>query len=308
MKTTKPDIITLYIIREFPLNSHSPLQKLNSVLFQEHNLNVYVKRDDLIHPFISGNKWRKCFYLLKHIVNDGHKTAITFGGAYSNHIHAFSYACNQLGLKSVGVIRGEELANKPLNATLLFAQNHGMELVFVSRDEYKKRYDENYNNELAIHYNAYVVPEGGTTLFVVDGFKEMLDEIRCEIHFDSIFVPCGSGGTIAGINANLMSDESVYGINVLKGTESELITTINEFSSVKQYVINNDYHFGGYAKHTPELINFMLTFEQEFYIELEEIYSSKMFYAFFDMVRKGLFKNKTVVLCHTGGLQAKIHK
>jgi len=290
------------------LKSHSPLQPLTSTLFKEHNLNVYVKRDDLIHPYISGNKWRKCFYLLEHIINNGYRTAVTFGGAYSNHIHAFAYACNQLGLKSVGIIRGDELAGKPLNKTLSFAQEHGMKLVFVSRDEYKKRYDEHYNNELAIQHNAYVVPEGGTTLFAVDGFKEMLTEIRNNIQFDSIFVPCGSGGTIAGINANLLPNETVYGINVLKGTESELLNTLKEFSSIKQYIINNDYHFGGYAKHTPELIDFMQSFEQEFEIELEEVYSSKMFYAFFDMVRKGSFKNKTVVLCHTGGLQAKIHK
>lgn len=294
--------------RELPLNPHSPLQKLSSALFEAHNLNVYVKRDDLIHPFISGNKWRKCFYLLKHIVNSGYKTAVTFGGAYSNHIHAFSYACNQLGLKSVGIIRGEELASKPLNSTLSFARDNGMELIFVSRDEYKKRYDETYNEELAIKHEAYVVPEGGTTLLAIDGFKEMLNEIRSEIQFDSIWVPCGSGGTIAGINTNLLNTEQVIGINVLKGTERELTETIQDFSSINNYIINNDYHFGGYAKHTPELLTFVDNFEKDFNIELEEVYSAKMFYAFFDMVNKGAIKNKTVVLCHTGGLQAKIHK
>lgn len=294
--------------RELPLNPHSPLQKLSSALFEAHNLNVYVKRDDLIHPFISGNKWRKCFYLLKHIVNSGYKTAVTFGGAYSNHIHAFSYACNQLGLKSVGIIRGEELASKPLNSTLSFARDNGMELIFVSRDEYKKRYDETYNEELAMKHEAYVVPEGGTTLLAIDGFKEMLNEIRSEIQFDSIWVPCGSGGTISGINTNLLNTEQVIGINVLKGTERELTETIQDFSSINNYIINNDYHFGGYAKHTPELLTFVDNFEKDFNIELEEVYSAKMFYAFFDMVNKGAIKNKTVVLCHTGGLQAKIHK
>lgn len=294
--------------RELPLNPHSPLQKLSSALFDAHDLNVYVKRDDLIHPFISGNKWRKCFYLLKHIVNSGYKTAVTFGGAYSNHIHAFSYACNQLGLKSVGIIRGEELASKPLNSTLSFARDNGMELIFVSRDEYKKRYDETYNEELAMKHEAYVVPEGGTTLLAIDGFKEMLNEIRSEIQFDSIWVPCGSGGTIAGINTNLLNTEQVIGINVLKGTERELTETIQDFSSINNYIINNDYHFGGYAKHTSELLTFVDNFEKDFNIELEEVYSAKMFYAFFDMVNKGAIKNKTVVLCHTGGLQAKIHK
>lgn len=290
------------------MKQNSPLQKLNSPLFEEYNLNVYVKRDDKIHPFISGNKWRKCHFLLKHVIDTGYHNVVTFGGAYSNHIHAFSYACNQLGLKSIGIIRGEELADKPLNSTLSFAQDNGMQLIFVSRDEYKKRYDEAYNNELSKIHNAYVVPEGGTTVFAVDGFKEMLTEIRDVIDFDSIWVPCGSGGTIAGINANLLNNEQVIGINVLKGTEHELTTIINDFSTVHRYFINNDYHFGGYAKHTPELLNFIHLFEKEFNIELEEIYSSKMFYAFFDMVKKGCFKNKTLVLCHTGGLQAKIYK
>ena len=290
------------------MKSHSPLQHLSSPLFEEHNLNVYVKRDDLIHPFISGNKWRKCHFLLKHLVANGYSTAITFGGAYSNHIHAFSYACHQLGLKSIGIIRGEELANKPLNSTLSFARDNGMELIFVSRDEYKKRYDEAHNKALAIKYNAYVVPEGGTTLFAVDGFKEMVEEIRSEIQFNSIYVPCGSGGTIAGINANLMTNEKVIGINVLKGTEQELSDTIQSFSSNNNYFINNDYHFGGYAKHTPELLAFMDLIETQFQIELEEVYSAKMFYAFFDMVKKGSINNKTVVLCHTGGLQGKIHQ
>lgn len=262
----------------------------------------------MIHPFISGNKWRKCHFLLQRILADGYQKAITFGGAYSNHIHAFSYACHQRGLKSVGIIRGEELADKPLNATLSFAREHGMELIFVSRDEYKKRYEPSYNQSLAILHNAYVVPEGGTTVFAVDGFKEMLDEIRESISFDYIFVPCGSGGTIAGINANLRTNETVYGINVLKGTEPELLETIRDFSCNENYTINNDYHFGGYAKYNHELLSFIQSFETEFQFEIEEVYSSKMFFAFFDMVNKSKLNNKTIVLCHTGGLQAKMHK
>lgn len=290
------------------MKSHSPLQQLSSPLFDTHNLSVYMKRDDLIHPFISGNKWRKCHFLLKHLVDNGYTKAVTFGGAYSNHIHAFSYACNQLGIKPIGIIRGEELASKPLNSTLSFAQENGMDLIFVSREEYKKRYQADYQQSLAEQHNAYIVPEGGSTLFAVDGFKEMLDEIRHVTPFDNLLVPVGSGGTIGGINANLLPVEAVIGINVLKGTEQEIEDTITSFSSNTNYMINNDYHFGGYAKYTPELLNFIDEFELEFQIELDEIYSAKMVYAFFDMVNKGMFKNQTVVLCHTGGLQGKIHK
>lgn len=282
----------------------SQIQKIDSNIFKKNNLNVYIKRDDLIHPFISGNKWRKCHYLLKDIQRKGFKTALTFGGAYSNHIHAFSYACNELGLKSIGVIRGDELANKPLNKTLLFAKENGMDLIFVSREEYKLRYEKSYIDELQEKFNAYIVPEGGSTTFAVDGFKDMVDEIRKEVKFDHIFVPCGSGGTIAGINANLTT-EIVYGINVLKGTESDIASLINQYSNKQNYKIINDYHFGGYAKKNDKLDFFINEFESLYNIEIESVYSGKMFFAFFDMVNKGELKNSTVVLCHTGGLQGK---
>lgn len=289
------------------MKHHSPLQQLTSPIFDSHNLSVYIKRDDLIHPFISGNKWRKCHFLLKYLVATGYTKVVTFGGAYSNHIHAFSYACNQIGIKSIGIIRGEELASKPLNSTLSFAKENGMDLIFVSRDEYKKRYQADYLQSLAKYHNAYIVPEGGSTLFAVAGFKEMLDEIRYKSLFQTIFVPIGSGGTIGGINANLLSEETVIGINVLKGTEDVITETIQSFSSNKCYMINNDYHFGGYAKYNQELLSFINKFEDEFQIELDEVYSAKMFFAFFDMVYKGKLNNQTIVLCHTGGLQGKIH-
>jgi 1-aminocyclopropane-1-carboxylate deaminase len=283
----------------------SPLQKIQHPLFQKYNLNVYVKRDDLIHPFISGNKWRKCHYLLKHIKSLGFDTAVTFGGAYSNHIHAFSYACKELGIKSIGIIRGEELASKPLNSTLIFAQENGMELRFVSRDEYKKRYNDDYINQLMKDNNAYVVPEGGTTLFAIDGFKDMLDEIRDEVTFDGIFVPCGSAGTVSGINANLLSNELVYAVNVLKGTEPDIVNTLTSFSDKSQFDIVSDYHFGGYAKSNEVLNSFIEDFQNRYGFEIEPVYSGKMFYAFFDMVEKEMFHDKTLILCHTGGLQGK---
>lgn len=281
----------------------SQLKEINHQLFKEHDLKVFIKRDDLIHPTISGNKWRKSNYLLKHIKSKNFNTALTFGGAYSNHIHAFSFACNELGLKSIGIIRGEELEGKPLNKTLQFAVNNGMELIFVSREEYKKRNEENFCNMLSLKHDAYIVPEGGTTKFAINGFKEMVNEVKIE---DPIyFVPCGSGGTIAGINANLNGKEIVYGVNVLKGTESDLEELIKSFSENLNYSIVSDYHFGGYAKYNEDLISFMKWFENEFKIEIESVYSGKMFYAFFDLVKKSKFKKSNIVLIHTGGLQGK---
>ncbi len=283
----------------------SPLEKINHPLFDENKLSVYIKRDDLIHPLISGNKWRKCHYLLKHIKDNGYKNVITFGGAYSNHIHAFSYACKELGINSIGIIRGEELSSKPLNKTLSFATENNMELIFVSRDEYKKRYEAEYIQMLSEKYNAYVVPEGGSTNFAVDGFADMLSEIRQVISFDKIFVPCGSGGTISGINANLKGSEIVYGVNVLKGTECDLEDIIKSYSPNKNYEILTNYHFGGYAKYNDTLINFIEWFEDYFHIEIEKVYSAKMFYSFFSMVNNGMLKDQNIILCHTGGLQGK---
>lgn len=283
----------------------SPIQKIESEIFKEHNLNVFIKRDDLIHPFISGNKWRKTKYLLNDIISNGHSTALTFGGAFSNHIHAFSYACKNSGLKSIGVIRGEELKNKPLNKTLQFAVENGMELIFVSREEYRNRYDINYCNNLSEEHNAYIVPEGGTTSFVKEGFAEMLNEVRETVDNATYFVPCGSGGTIAGINSNLFTNEKIYGVNVVKGNEAALESVIKEISENNNYIILNDYNFGGYAKYNDDLVEFMNSFEKEYNIEIESVYSGKMFFSFFDLVKKGFLKNENIVLVHTGGLQGK---
>lgn len=285
--------------------SKSVLQSLQHPLFNDHSVKVFVKRDDLIHPLISGNKWRKCHYLLEHMKKQGYKRALTFGGAYSNHIHAFAYACKEQGIESIGIIRGEELAHKPLNKTLSFAKECGMTLVFVSREEYQKRNNEIYQRQLTEEYDSYLVPEGGSTLFAREGFKEMLDEIRQETVFDYILVPCGSGGTIAGINSNLKTYETVVGINVLKGTTPDLLTMMGEFSSNKQYHIEESYHFGGYARTTSELDSFITSMESTFGIELEPVYSGKMFYAFFSLLEQGFFNGKTVILTHTGGLQSK---
>ncbi len=284
---------------------NSPLNKIEHSIFDKYNLNVYVKRDDLIHPLISGNKWRKGHYLLKHIKENGFSTVITFGGAYSNHIHSFSYACNQLGIKSIGIIRGEELKHKELNKTLSFSKDQGMELIFVSREEYKKRYDSEYCNNLSLKYNAYIVPEGGTTKFAINGFKDMVEEVRNFLDNALYFVPCGSGGTIGGINANLKNEEFVYGVNVVKGNEKDLDLVIKSMSNINKFCIVSDYHFNGYAKTNKELEDFICFFEKEFGIEIESVYSGKMFFAFFDMIKKNKINNRNVVLCHTGGLQGK---
>lgn len=284
----------------------SPLQKIENDFFKDKKIEVFIKRDDLIHPLISGNKWRKCFYLLEHLKKSGIKNVITFGGAYSNHIHAFSYAANELGLNAIGIIRGEELEQKPLNSTLSFAKDNNMKFLFVSREEYRKRDEKDYLEKLMKHHNAYIVPEGGTTQFAKYGLEDMVKEINQEVNFNYIMSACGTGGTIAGINYGISNEQKAIGISVLKGMKSELESKVESFSNSINCEIIEGYDFGGYAKSNIELLNFIKTFEKNTNIRLEQVYTGKMIYAFYDLFEKNKFESGSkIVLVHTGGLQGR---
>lgn len=290
------------------MNKKTPLEKLDHQLFKEKELNVFVKRDDLIHPFISGNKWRKGQPVIQYMKDNNINTALTFGGAYSNHIYSFAYACKQADIQSIGIIRGDELANKPFNDTLKFAVEQGMKLVFVTRQEYKQRSNADYLFYLKNKYNAYIVPEGGTTLLAKDGFSNMISEINEDIVFDTIISASGTGGTISGICANLKNHQKAISIPVLKGIENDIKKTINAFSEHSNYDIIDAYSFGGYGKYNKELLDFISWFDAH-YFEIEQVYTGKVFYALFDLVKKDYFKkNSTIVIVHTGGLQGKIKK
>lgn len=286
--------------------ANSPLQKIESDLFKDKRIEVFIKRDDLIHPEISGNKWRKCFYLLENIKKSGVKNVITFGGAYSNHIHAFSYAANELGLNAIGIIRGEELADKPLNNTLSFAEKNNMKFIFVSREEYRKREDKEYLDELIKKHKAIIIPEGGTTEFAKFGLEDMVNEIKHEVKFNYIMSACGTGGTIAGINYGLKDNQKAIGISVLKGMKNELENKIKNFSNYNRTEIIEGYDFGGYAKYNEDLISFIKQFEKKNKIQLEQVYTGKMAYAFYDLLENNKFKNgDKIILVHTGGLQGR---
>jgi 1-aminocyclopropane-1-carboxylate deaminase len=283
----------------------TPLQKIEHPLFDEKLLNIFVKRDDLIHPFISGNKWRKGQPVIEEMKNKGVKTALTFGGAYSNHIYSLSYACKEENIKSIGIIRGEELKDKPLNKTLTFAKEQGMELIFVSRKEYKMRDSNDYTKHLEKKYGAYIVPEGGTTLLAINGFSKLINEINEDIRFNTIITASGTGGTIAGICSNLNSGQKAISIPVLKGVKNEIDERIKHFSKHSNYDIIDSYSFGGYGKTNKELTDFINWFDST-YFEIEQVYTGKAFYALFDLVKKNYFKKNTnIVIIHTGGLQGK---
>jgi 1-aminocyclopropane-1-carboxylate deaminase/D-cysteine desulfhydrase-like pyridoxal-dependent ACC family enzyme len=284
----------------------SPLESLNHPLFAEKEINVYIKRDDLIHPEISGNKWRKLKHNLREAKAQNRKTILTFGGAYSNHISATSAVGKIFKLKTVGVIRGEETL--PLNPTLLQAKKDGMRFLYVSRTDYRKKNTPEFITKLKEKLgDFYTIPEGGGNKLGVKGCNDIVNEI--DINFDYILTDCGTGATLAGICDVLKVNQKAIGIPVLKGgefikNEVKLLLgdTYNRIET--QYSLETGYHFGGYAKYNQELILFMRNFFIETNIKTDPVYTGKLFYAFVDLAKKNYFKRgSTIVVVHTGGLQ-----
>lgn len=293
------------------LNLPSPLQIMEVQNFEEMNFKVFLKRDDLIHPEISGNKWRKLKFNLLKASELGYKSIVTFGGAYSNHIYATAAAGKYFGFETIGIIRGDEL-NENASSTLKFATECGMKLCFVSRSEYREMREKPHKNSIIQQRAAkhsFIIPEGGTNEFALDGVGEMVSEISEQLGFapDYIICPVGTGGTIAGIVAKSDPKTKVLGICVLKNgqyLENEINLLVeNHINQPKtNYEILWNEHHGGYAKKTPELINFISKFNSEHDFNIEPTYSGKMFFAFEDIIKTTIKPNSTVVLIHTGGL------
>lgn len=283
------------------------LQKVK-MPFVDDNVEVYLKREDLLHKTISGNKWRKLKYNLLQADKDDQSTLLTFGGAYSNHIHATSGAGKIFGFKTIGVIRGEE--HLPLNSTLASAINNGMEIHYVDRTSYRGKREKYFIDKLHDKFgDFYHVPEGGTNNLAVKGCTEIIGDI--DIDFDYIFSGCGTGGTFSGLVCGLEGKKKAIGISALKGADF-LIKEINGY--IKNYCGNDynnwelklDYHFGGFAKIKKDLIEYMQEFENSNDILLEYIYTSKMIFAIYDMIKNGeLKKGSRVIALHTGGLQGR---
>lgn len=298
---------------------HSPLQRIENELLEAHQVRLFIKRDDLLHPSVSGNKFRKIKYNAIELQRLNKSGLITFGGAFSNHIHAAAAAGQLLNIPTVGIIRGDRPTI--LNKTLSFAESCGMTLHFVSRSAYK---DKNLIvKELENQYsNYYWLPEGGTNSFALQGAAEIVPEIIAELGAqpDYICLACGTGGTTAGIvssAATLPKPINVIGFSALKGDflENDVFQLLKQaekgdyteggaFEPKKHWSIQTDYHFGGYAKWTPALIAFINDFKRKHALLLDPIYTGKMLYGVFDMIEKGFFpKNTTIVAVHTGGLQ-----
>lgn len=263
---------------------------------------VFIKPEYLIHPYISGNKYRKLKYNLLEAEKRKHHTLLTFGGAFSNHIAAVASAGEEFGFKTIGIIRGEELISKvESNPTLSFAKTCGMTFKFVSREDFKAKSQTNFLNRLKEEFGEfYHIPEGGTNELAVKGCEEILTQD--DSGFDYICCSVGTGGTISGlINASL-PHQKILGFPALKG--DFLKEEITKFAVNKNWELITDYHFGGYAKINDELIAFINSFKTLHNVPLDPIYTGKMVYGIYDLIEKGYFpKHSKLLVIHTGGLQ-----
>jgi len=282
------------------LTTPTPNVRISESFLSEKEVEIYVKREDLLHPVVSGNKWRKLKYNLEEARKLRIGTLLTFGGAYSNHISAVAFAAMEEGFKSIGVIRGERM--DPLNATLAQAEKNGMRLFFVSREKYRMKDEPDFQSELREHLGEYyMIPEGGSNRLGVQGCIEMGEEI---FGFTHACVPVGTGTTLAGLAKGIETGKAL-GFPVLKG-EGYLEERINELLNGEHlsWQLIHDYHFDGYAKYRLELIAFINRFSHEHGIQLDPIYTGKMMYGIYDLVLKNFFPLGSKILAiHTGGLQ-----
>ncbi len=262
------------------------------------SITLEIKREDLLHPYISGNKFRKLKYNLQHASALGATTLLTFGGAFSNHVVAVAAAGAEFDFQTIGIIRGEELAHKYLeNPTLALAEKMGMKLLFIKRQQYKDKDLSSVKDELPINY--YTIPEGGTNEFAIKGCEEILTENDGE--FDYICCAVGTGGTIVGISNSAKKHQKVIGFPALK---ADLYDDIKKLTNNKNWLLQTEYHFGGYAKVSAELIHFINTFYKDYNIKLDPIYTGKLVYGVIDLIAKNYFpENSKILIVHTGGLQ-----
>jgi 1-aminocyclopropane-1-carboxylate deaminase len=276
--------------------SKSTLTRVISPLLDQHNIGLWIKRDDQIHSIISGNKWRKLKHCLAHALSMGSSKIVSMGGPYSNHLHALAYAGNILGLETEAYVRGEQQRNPTLDEL----SRWGMVLHFVSRLEYRALRE---GKPTKIGDDAFWLPEGGATDLALLGVAELVAEI--DMDYDVICCPCGTGATLAGLVRAVPATKLVLGFSALKNgnflnQEVEKLASTN-FTNWK---IVEAYHFGGFARSNLELVEFIRAFHNKTQIQLEPVYTGKMIYGIEDMIRKGFFsEGQRIIAIHTGGLQ-----
>ena len=280
----------------------SPVQELHDESLTARQVRVFLKRDDLIHPELPGNKWRKLKYNLAAAAESGQHTLLTFGGAYSNHIRAVAAAGRHLGFATIGVIRGEE--HLPLNSTLAYTREQGLTLTYLDRTTYRAKGSPEVVDALRRRFgDFFLLPEGGSNAAAVRGAAELPAELT--IPYDVICCACGTGGTLAGIAAGLPPGKRAIGFSALKGG-GFLVDDVRRLQreyghETTNWMIELDYHFGGFARRNAELDRFIRDFNKRHGIELERVYVAKMLYGVLDMVRRGMFATgESVVAVVTG--------
>ncbi|MFT5762423.1 MAG: 1-aminocyclopropane-1-carboxylate deaminase [Polaribacter sp.] len=282
-------------------------QQIFLPILEEKKVELFIKREDKIHPFVSGNKFRKLKYNIQEAKRLKKDTLLTFGGAFSNHILATAVAGNLVGLQTIGVIRGDELGvdlqtTLANNSTLQQAHQNGMQFYFVSREMYREKATESFINSLEKKFgDFYLVPEGGTNELAIKGCTEILTSE--DAIFDYICVAVGTGGTISGLIKSAKSHQEVIGFPALKGKflQKEIENFVDKNDHWK---LIHDYHFGGYAKYNGSLIAFINQFYSETKIPLDSIYTGKMVFGIVDLIEKNYFpENSKILIIHTGGLQ-----
>jgi len=274
-------------------------KEISHPIFTEKEVRLFIKRIDKIHPFVSGNKWFKLKYNLIEAKKKRHNTLLTFGGAYSNHIAATAFAAQEKGLKSIGIIRGEE--HLPLNPTLHFAIESGMKLHYINRRYYAEKTSSVFLEKLKSQFGEFfLIPEGGSNELAIQGSTEILDTNDTQ---DYICCAVGTGGTIAGIINGSNVSQTVIGFPAIKGL-NQLEKNIINWTNATNYIFINDYVGKGYAKISNELLDFINEFNSTHNIPLDAIYTGKMMMGILDLVAKDFFpKGSSILSIHTGGLQ-----
>jgi len=293
----------------FDVSPTTPLQRIEHELFHEHGVELYIKREDLVHPQISGNKWYKLKHNLQYAKQQGYTRLVSFGGAFSNHLHALAYAGQQFSFETLGFVRGERI--EPLNPTLADAEQWGMRLEFLNRSDYRQRRDAEFVAQLVEPFQpCFIIPEGGANQWALAGCAEIVAGIKSQLSdFDYVCLPCGTGATLAGVVAALDERVEVFGFSALKGATSlagEIAAMIAEFSDTNttQWQLVDKFHCGGFAKITPELVAFMQNWQQQTGVALDPIYTGKMMLGLCELVKRGYFPaGAKVVTVHTGGMQ-----
>nr|WP_261567895.1 pyridoxal-phosphate dependent enzyme [Frankia gtarii] len=276
----------------------SPVEEVADERLIGQGVGLLLKRDDLIHPDIPGNKWRKLRGNLDEARRLGHDTMLTFGGAYSNHIRAVAAAGRLFGLRTIGVIRGEE--HLPLNPTLSFAADAGMRITYLDRTAYRAKTSPPVIERLRAEFGAfYLIPEGGSNAIGARGCAELPTEIHRP--FDVICCSCGTGGTLAGIAAGLAPGQRALGVPVLRGAgfladEVDRLQRAAFGANSGNWTMAYDFHFGGYARSTPELARFIADFHHRHGLALEPVYEAKLLYALFALAAADAFPPGTTIV------------